>query len=162
MFFTASGLTAEMAMQLIQCASEAGVTSDTLRHYLRAGLVRPEGRTPSGYRTFSKRTVARVRFIRAAVGLGFTLGDIQELLRMSDQVDLPCPQARRMLAERIDQQRERLDAMTALYQRMKRALREWRQMPDGVPDGNVVCGLIEGTAQRMPPDPKTTSAARGF
>ncbi len=143
-------------MQLIQCASEAGVTSDTLRHYLRVGLVRPEGRTPSGYRTFSKRTVARVRFIRAAVGLGFTLGDVRELLQMSDQGDLPCPQARRMLVERIDQQRERLDAIAALYQRMKRALREWQRIPDGVLDGHLVCSLIEGTAQRMATDSKTS------
>lgn len=146
-------------MQLIQCASEAGVTPDTLRHYLRAGLVRPEGRTSSGYRTFSGRTVARVRFIRAAVGLGFTLADVQELLGMSDRGALPCPKARLLLAERIGQQRARLDAMAALYQRMKRALDEWEQMPDGVPDGHLVCGLIEGTAERLPAAPRAARAS---
>lgn len=146
-------------MQLIQCASEAGVTTDTLRHYLRAGLVQPEGRTGSGYRTFSARTVARVRFIRAAVGLGFTLADVQELLGMSDKGTLPCPKARLLLAERIGQQRARLDAVAALYQRMKRALDEWEQMPDAVPDGHQVCGLIEGAAERLPPAPRTMRAS---
>lgn len=137
-------------MQLIQCASEAGVTSDTLRHYLRVGLIQPEGRKPSGYRWFSKSTVARVRFIRAAVGLGFTLSDVQELLRMSDKGDLPCPKARQMLAQHIGEQQERLDAMASLYRRMKRALSEWQDMPDGVPDGHWVCGLIEGTVEHVP------------
>ena len=147
-------------MQLIQCARQAGVTGDTLRHYLRVGLVRPESRTTSGYRTFSERTVAQVRFVRSAVGLGFTLADVQELLRMSERGELPCPRARAMLAERIEQQRDRLDAMTALYLRMKRALHECRLMPDGVPDGHLVCGLIEGVAQRMPPERKARHAPR--
>ncbi len=148
-------------MQLIQCASEAGVTSDTLRHYLRAGLVKPKSRAPNGYRTFSGRTVNRVRFIRAAVGLGFTLDDVRELLRMSDKGDRPCPRAREMLAERVGEQHERLEAMAALYRRMKRAVDEWQNIPDGVPDGHMVCELIEGTAQRVPTGPKTMRVARG-
>ncbi len=48
-------------MQLIDCARAAGVTADTVRHYLRIGLLTAEGRTQGGYRTFSERSVARVR-----------------------------------------------------------------------------------------------------
>lgn len=138
-------------MQLNECAREAGVTADTLRHYLRIGLITPEGRAASGYRSFSERTVARLRFIRSAAGLGFTLGDVAELLQMSEQGHLPCPRARVLIVERIAQHRQQLDATAALYQRMQQALREWHRMPDGVPDGYVVCGLIEGVDARLPP-----------
>ena len=138
-------------MQLNECARKAGVTADTLRHYLRIGLITAEGRTASGYRSFSERTVARLRFIRSAAGLGFTLGNIAELLQMSEQGHLPCPRARVLIVERIAQHRQQLDAMAALYGRMQQALREWQRMPDGVPDGYVVCGLIEGVDARLPP-----------
>jgi DNA-binding transcriptional MerR regulator len=138
-------------MQLNECARKADVTADTLRHYLRIKLIMPEGRTASGYRSFSERTVARLRFIRSAAGLGFTLGDIAELLQMSEQGHLPCPRARVLIVERIAQHRQQLDAMAALSRRMQQALREWQRMPDGVPDGYVVCGLIEGVDARLPP-----------
>ena len=147
-------------MRLNPCARAAGVSADTLRHYLREGLVEAAGRADNGYRTFDDRTVARVRFIRSAVGLGFTLADVAELLRMSAHGDLPCPRARQLLGERVTQQREHLDAMTALYRRMRGALREWRDMPDGVPDGYQVCGLIEGIAIPVPAHPARRHAAR--
>lgn len=107
------------------------------------------GRTESGYRTFSPASVARVKFIRSAIGLGFTLKDVRELIAMSEQGDLPCPRARILLREHIAEHRLQLDDMLALYERMKDALREWRDLPDGVPDGTSVCGLIEGSTQRL-------------
>lgn len=117
-----------------------------LRHYLRVGLVQPEGRSSSGYRTFSPSSVQRVRFIRSALSLGFSLADVAELIAMSDRGALPCPRARELLALHIAQRREHLDATERLYNRMKLALRAWEDTPDGVPDGHSVCGLIEGTA----------------
>ena len=138
-------------MQLSELARVAGVTADTVRHYLRIGLIEPDGRTDSGYRSFTDQTVARLRFIRSAGGLGFTLSDIAEMLHMSEQGKLPCPRARVLLVERIAEHRQQLDAMTALYKRMQQALREWQVMSDGVPDGFVVCGLIEGVGSRLPP-----------
>ena len=131
-------------MRLSECARNAGVTADTVRHYLRIGLIVPEGRSESGYRTFSDRTIGRLGFIRSATGLGFKLSDIAEMLRMSESGKLPCPRAREILVERIEQHRKQLDAMTSLYKRMQHALRAWQHMSDGVPDGYVVCGLIEG------------------
>lgn len=132
-------------MKLIECARAAGVSADTLRHYVREGLVQPEGRTEAGYRTFSPAAVARVGFIRSALALGFSLRDEAELVDMSERGQLPCPRARSLLEEHIERQREHLDATERLYARIKQAMREWRLKPDGVPDGHSVCGLIEGT-----------------
>ena len=136
-------------MKLIECARAAGVTADTIRHYLRVGLLSAVGRTDSGYRTFSPASVARVRFIRSAIGLGFTLKDVKELIAMSDRGDLPCPRARILLRDHLTEHRLQLDDMVALYERMKDALLEWRDLPDGVPDGTSVCGLIEGSMKRL-------------
>lgn len=141
-------------MRLIECARQAGVTTDTLRHYLRVGLVEADGRTENGYRTFSERSVARVRFVRGALALGFSLRDAGELVEMGQRGELPCPRARTLLDQRLAEQGRQLDEALRLHRRMQQAVADWKRRPDGVPDGHSVCGLIEGFAQ----DP--ASAAR--
>ncbi|MBI2750567.1 MAG: MerR family transcriptional regulator [Burkholderiales bacterium] len=131
-------------MQVIECARAAGVSPDTVRHYARLGLIKSERRTDAGYQQFSERTVARVRFIRSAVGLGFKLSDIGELLGMSEQGRLPCPKARAILADRLHEKEHQVEREIALFRRMQQALKAWQSMPDGVPEGHHVCGLIEG------------------
>ena len=54
-------------------ANRAEVTIDTTRYYERQGLLPKPSRTPSGYRTFNEATVQRLRFIKNAQALGFTL-----------------------------------------------------------------------------------------
>lgn len=132
-------------MKLIECARAGGVTADALRYYVRQGLVTADARTEAGYRTFSAAAVARVRFIRSALALGFSLADVAELIRMSGQGELPCPRARQLLEDHIERERAHLHATQKLYRQMRTALRDWRLQPDGVPDGHSVCGLIEGT-----------------
>jgi MerR family transcriptional regulator, copper efflux regulator len=69
-------------------AKRAGVGIDTVRYYERAGLLTPRQRLASGYRRYSELEVARLRFIRRAQGLGFTLKEIRELLALSARRDV--------------------------------------------------------------------------
>jgi MerR family copper efflux transcriptional regulator len=69
-------------------AKRAGVGIDTVRYYERAGLLAPKARLPSGYRRYSDLEIARLRFIRRAQALGFTLKEIRELLAISAQRDV--------------------------------------------------------------------------
>jgi DNA-binding transcriptional MerR regulator len=64
-------------------ADEAGVPIDTIRHYERIGLLKPSTRLASGYRRYGEAEVKRLRFIRRAKALGFTLQEIQSLLALS-------------------------------------------------------------------------------
>jgi MerR family copper efflux transcriptional regulator len=65
-------------------ASAAEVGVDTVRFYERAGLLKRPQRTPSGYRLYAEADAARLRFIRRAKTLGFSLDEIAELLRLND------------------------------------------------------------------------------
>ena len=71
-----------------QLARRAGVAIDTVRYYERNGLLAPRGRLASGYRRYSELEVARLRFIRRAQALGFSLKEIRELLSLSGQRDV--------------------------------------------------------------------------
>lgn len=64
-------------------ARRAGVGIDTVRFYERARLLPEPGRTASGYRTYGDADVERLRFIRRAKALGFSLEEIAELLALS-------------------------------------------------------------------------------
>jgi len=65
-------------------ASEGGVRAGTLRYYERLGLLAPASRSGAGYRLYAANTARRLRFIRRAQALGFSLGEIAELLALSD------------------------------------------------------------------------------
>ena len=68
-----------------QLAKRAGVAIDTVRYYERDGLLSPAGRLASGYRRYGDTELKRLRFIRRAKALGFSLEDIRGLLALSEQ-----------------------------------------------------------------------------
>ena len=70
-------------MKIGQLAKHAGAGIDTVRFYERQGLLPPPQRQASGYRQYDDSDVARLRFIRRAKTLGFTLVEIRELLALS-------------------------------------------------------------------------------
>lgn len=69
-----------MNMIVGQLATTASVNIDTVRFYERKGLLTPDDRTAAGYRFYSNEAERRLRFIRRAKRLGFTLGEIAESL----------------------------------------------------------------------------------
>jgi Cu(I)-responsive transcriptional regulator len=69
-------------------AKQAGVAIDTVRYYERSGLLAPSQRLASGYRRYTALELARLRFIRRAQALGFTLNEVRELLALSAKRDV--------------------------------------------------------------------------
>ena len=71
-----------MPMSIGVAAAAAGVNVQTLRYYERRGILDAPPRTEAGYRQYDAATVDRLLFIKRAQELGFTLGEIQELLSL--------------------------------------------------------------------------------
>ena len=69
-------------MLIGQLAERAGVNVETVRYYERRGLLSAPRRTASRYRQYDPDAVARLRFIRRAQGLGFTLHEVEDLLAL--------------------------------------------------------------------------------
>lgn len=76
-------MTNQTALTIGRIAQSAGVAIDTIRFYEREGLLPEPRRRPSGYREYDQSAVSRLRFIRRAKDLGFTLDEIRELLALS-------------------------------------------------------------------------------
>ncbi|EQD34640.1 transcriptional regulator, MerR family [mine drainage metagenome] len=71
-----------------EVARHTGVLVDTIHYYERAGLLPEPARRPSGYRTYDAEAICRLRFIRRAKALGFSLAEIGELLTISTRQDI--------------------------------------------------------------------------
>lgn len=134
-----------------ELAHEAGVEGHVVRFYARTGLIHPARYGANGYRQFAPLDVKRVRFVRAAQNLGFTLADIKEVMHRSRQRATPCPLVRDIIARRLRENREHLNYVTELQKRMEHASRRWRHQPDQVPDGETICALIDSVADDARP-----------
>jgi len=69
-------------MWITETAKEAGVNTQTLRYYERRGLLPKPPRRGSGYREYSDEAVRLVRFIKRAQELGFSLDEVEDLVRL--------------------------------------------------------------------------------
>ncbi len=132
-------------MTVSEFSSQGGVPPHVVRFYSRIGLLNPARDPDNGYKLFSRADVGRLRFIRHARSLGYTLEEIGEILDIGGRGESPCARVRDMLRQRIAENRRKIAELAALQQRMERALESWEAMPDGEPEGGSVCHLIEST-----------------
>jgi len=130
-------------MKVKELARAEQVNANTVRHYVRIGLLNP-GKDHSGYHRFGQVEQQRLRFIRRARDLGFTLDDIQLMLQEAEKGASPCPTVRQLIEPRLQQAKEKLQAMQELVDRMENAVTSWQQQPDCEPCGKHICHLIEG------------------
>lgn len=140
-------------MRVSELARAAGVTPETVRHYVRVGLLDAERDPANGYRRFAPSQLERLRFVRAARSLGFGVEDVREILGQAGAGDSPCPLVRERAQERLAEVRARILELEGQRRRLERVLALWDALPDGVPEGRSVCPLIERAAEEVSGDP---------
>jgi MerR family mercuric resistance operon transcriptional regulator len=99
-------------------ARSAGLAIDTVRYYEHEGLLEKPSRTPAGYRQYPADAVRRLRFIRQAKELGFSLKEIKELLSLRVSPGCSCGDVKARAEAKIADVKQRI----AQLDRMKRAL----------------------------------------
>ncbi len=99
-------------------ANRAGVGIETVRFYEREGLIAAPPRSESGYRQYPADTVARLRFVKKAKELGFSLKEIRELLSLKAKSSGSCGDVRNRATGKI----EDIDRKIAVLQAMRKAL----------------------------------------
>jgi Hg(II)-responsive transcriptional regulator len=103
-------------LRIGEVAGRAGVNVQTVRFYERRGLLPEPPRRACGYREYAPESVRRVRFIKRAQELGFTLAEVEELLRLGEDSRIPCREVRattEMKIADIEEKMRRLRAMRA-------------------------------------------------
>lgn len=137
-------------LRIGEAARQAGVSPHALRYYESLGLIRCR-RSGSGYRLYDRETVERVRFIRRAARLGFTLEEIAEILQLRDEGRAPCSQVVAWLDAKIEHLNAQIRALTGLRAELL-ALRAKAPVEPADPPGDspCYCVLLE---ERAGPNP---------
>lgn len=134
-------------------AAQAGVGVDTVRFYERSGLLPKPDRTASGYRVYRPDAADRLRFIRRAKALGFSLDEIRELLALNDGKGRR-PAVRGIAQRRLAEVEQKLAELGRIRQTLQHLVHECHG--DGPLSG---CPIIESIAN--PPCHAEPAARRG-
>jgi Hg(II)-responsive transcriptional regulator len=97
-----------------EVAAQAEVHIETLRYYERRGLVERPPRSTSNYRLYPEDSVRRVRFIKRAQELGFSVRDIKELLSLRAVPEAGCHEVRAHAEAKIKDIDDKIGALTAM------------------------------------------------
>jgi DNA-binding transcriptional MerR regulator len=121
-----------------ELAEQAGVSTDTLRHYERKGLIPAPRRSQNGYREYPANTLDRVRLVRRALTVGFTLDELIPILRERDKGGAPCRQVRALTAMKLEKIEEQLKQIGALRDELHGLLIEWDSLLESTAPGQPV------------------------
>jgi len=118
-----------------ELARVTGVSTDTIRHYERLGILPPSQRTNSGYRMFPASAVERVRLAQRALQLGFSLNELSEILRNRDSGGTPCQRVLHLTEEKLRLLGQRIQELQQTQDYMRTLVRDWRKKLKHTPPG---------------------------
>jgi Cu(I)-responsive transcriptional regulator len=134
-----------MSMNIGQAAKATGVSAKMIRHYEEVGLLPAASRTGSGYRQYGQSDVQSLRFVRHARDLGFSIGQIRELLGLWQNRKRSSRQVRALAQAHIEELDEKLRELQA----MKATLEHLVHCCHG--DERPECPIIETLADPASP-----------
>jgi len=141
-------------------AQQTGVSTDTLRHYERLGLLTAVSRTRAGYRRYRPDQVERVKLIQRALVVGFSLKDLSSALSHRERGAPPCRRVRALIGERLAALETHLVDLSRIRDEMRLIVRDWDARLARTPPGEPA-RLLDMLAGRPALDgPRAASRAR--
>ncbi|MGH9041596.1 MAG: heavy metal-responsive transcriptional regulator [Acidimicrobiia bacterium] len=130
-------------MRIGEVASQAGVSTKTIRYYEDIGVILAPRRSPSGYRDYDDSALDRLAFVRAAQAVGLTLGEIRSILALRDGGDgPPCGHVLELLRARSAEIEHRIAELRSLQGELTRLVDRARTLDPGACDPRRICHLI--------------------
>ena len=131
-------------MRIGELAEAVCLPTKTIRYYEEIGLLPAPERRPNGYRTYDGSACERLRFVKAAQAVGFSLGEIREIVAFRDRGEEPCAH----VLDLVDRRAQDIADRIAVLERMQRDLHRLSSRARTVPrHSGSYCHLIEQAAQ---------------
>lgn len=109
-----------------QLARAAEVPATTVRYYERIGLVEPDDRNAANYRLYSEESLRKLKFIRAAQAIGFTLDDVKALVSAPTKSNTSCREVQSLMEKRLAEVDQQLKALRHVQRVLKASLEKCR------------------------------------
>lgn len=130
-------------LRIGELAQASGVPAKTIRFYEEVELLPPAQRAENSYRLYGNEDVQRLRFIRNARSLDFSLDDLREILALRDQGEAPCRYVMQLLEEKSVEIEERIRQLRALQEELQQLLARADSLPDDdIEMKECICHLI--------------------
>jgi DNA-binding transcriptional MerR regulator len=134
----------ELEFRAGSIAKKAGVGVQTLHYYERIGLLPKPTRSEANYRLYSSDALRRVRFIKKAQTLGFTLAEIKQILDLKSHGRAPCRKVTELGEKHLQEIDARLSQLCAYRRAVIQSLTSWREKTAHRRDcAGEFCDLIE-------------------
>lgn len=143
-------------MRIGAAAEQAGVNVQTLRYYERRGLLPRPPRRVSGYREFPDDAVRIVRFIKRAQDLGFSLDEVEDLLRLRGDTRRDRARVRALAERRVRQIERKIAELAAMRAALSHLVDCCRR------SAALECPIIEAIDHERPPAATAAANRAGF
>lgn len=107
-----------------ELARLCGLSTDSLRHYERLGLLHP-ARSANGYREYAPQSADRIRLVQHALSVGFTLDELARLLKIREKGGAPCNEVRALAAAKLKDLDAQLLSLSMLRNELRKMLGQW-------------------------------------
>jgi len=130
-------------LKIGEVAALSGVRVKTIRYYEDMGLLAPTvERSDTGYRMFHLEVLKRLEFIKRSQSLGLCLQEIQSLLLLHDQGELPCPEVKQQLQAKVQAIATQIEELKKLQSQLQRLLLGWEDQPPSDLVAQTICPNI--------------------
>lgn len=132
-------------MRIGELGEKADLSAKTIRYYEGIGILPEPDRTPAGYRDYDESTVDRLHFIKAAQSVGFSLGEIREILAFRDRGEVPCQHVAGLIERHARDISERIATLEQMRRQLEGLAKRARRLSPGP---GTFCHIIEGVPRR--------------
>jgi DNA-binding transcriptional MerR regulator len=107
------------AVTIGQLSRATDTNIETIRYYEKIGLLPAPRRTPGNYRCYAIEHLQQLGFIRRARELGFSIGDVRELLKLAAQTESRCGEVCQLVARHLEATDRKIEALTRLRRELR-------------------------------------------
>lgn len=106
-------------MTIGKLAKATGISAETIRYYERGGFLPSPDRLESGYRVYGSDSIQRVRFIKEAQALGFTLAEVSDLIGLTADEHADCAQVNEKATQKLQEINKKIKALKKIQGALK-------------------------------------------
>jgi MerR family copper efflux transcriptional regulator len=129
-------------MRIGELGEKAELSAKTIRYYEAIRILPEPDRTPSGYRDYEESALERLRFIKAAQAVAFTLGEIKEVLAFGDRGEAPCTHVTHLMEGRIRNLSQHIRGLQEMRCQLQRLVERAKTLSS--PQPGTFCHIIGG------------------
>jgi MerR family transcriptional regulator, copper efflux regulator len=131
-------------LKIGEVAQKSGLPVKTIRYYEEIGMLSPSViRSESGYRLFEPGVLKRLDFIKRSQSLGLKLKEIQAILEVYDQGQLPCSDVKQAIEEKVSAIANQIAALESQQLELQKLLKGWQEKPSRDRQITTICPNIQ-------------------